>query len=118
MTNSRLLNLIDAAKVLDNPDVTMEQRRQVSQLCSILAQSLDIGLPVGDDTEWPDASLKTAFDLALATMTYADSLSWPEGGSESMQDWWRDRKAHALTEWGVARRNAELAANDKVQAAT
>jgi hypothetical protein len=48
--DNRLLSLLDAAKVLDHPDVTREQIGRVRQLSSILAQSLGVGLPVGGES--------------------------------------------------------------------
>lgn len=112
----RLLNLIDAAKVLDDPHVTEQQVKQVTQLCSILAQSIDPeGLAGCGDCgfTWESDELKAGYDLALKTIAFADSFSWPSG-----TDWWREYRGRMLTEWGEARRKAELAARGEVQAST
>ena len=114
MTDPRLLNVIDAAKVLDDPNVTPEQCARVRQLASILAQSLDPGLPVGGDAaQWPDAAVKAAFDLAMTTATYSDSLSWPD-----TTEGWREYRKRMLADWGDARRTAELFAHGEIKAST
>lgn len=115
MTDNRLVAIIDAARVLDDPNVSREAAAKVSQLCSILAQSLNPdGLPVGDGApEWPDPVIKAVFDLAMSTATYADSVSWP-----SDTEWWRDYRARMVSDWGAARRTAELLAYGEIRAAT
>jgi hypothetical protein len=115
MTDPRLLNLLDAAKVLDDPNVTAEQAAKVVQLCSILAQSLNPdALPVGDGApDWPDPVIRVAFDLAMATSNYAHSLTCPDSAG-----WWHDYRAKMLADWGDARRAAELAARQEIQAST
>lgn len=113
MTDNRLLSLIDAANALDNPALTLDQAKQVSQLCSILAQSLDAGFLIGEDVSWPSEEQRLAFNLAMKTSTYAESLSWPDDS-----EWWRDHRAEMLAAWGRARREAELEAHGKVAAST
>jgi hypothetical protein len=116
MPDNRLLSLIEAAKVLDNPAVTQEQCNQVSQYCSILAQSLDPDMDChyGDYRyDWPSPDLEAAFTLALTTNNYASSLSWPD-----TSDWWRDYKKRMLDEWADARRFAEMTAHGSIAAST
>lgn len=113
-TDGRLLNVLDAAKVLDASNVSREEAAKVTQLCSILAQSLDVGLPVGGGASaWPDPVIQAAFALAMTTSNYAHALTCPD-----TSDWWRDYRARMVSDWGVARRTAELLAYGEIRAAT
>jgi hypothetical protein len=104
--------LLRACKALDNPNITAEQIESIAQLARTLALSFNARVSVdgffveGVASEWPDP-VRLSYVLAVRTMLYAESLSWPEGGTPDMRDWWGNYKKDVRSEWCAARRDAE-----------
>lgn len=100
---NELSALLRACEALDNPHIASEQVESIRQLAQVLALSFDAGLPVeGDAPEWPDPARRISYVLALKTMLFAASRSWPESS-----DWWIAYRERMRTEWLDARRAAE-----------